>query len=63
MNDDKNSGADKIVGSSDVLERDRMWCHAITAVQKVDQNTGRLILDVEDFLRQFNEVERKRSND
>ena len=44
MNDDKNSPTDKIVGSGDGLERDRMWCRAITAMQKVDTSTGRLIL-------------------
>mgnify|MGYP001586793730 CR=1 FL=1 len=46
------------VASDDLLERDRMWCRAITATQKVDTTTGRMILDVADFLRHFNEVER-----
>ena len=46
------------VASDDLLERDRMWCRAITATQKVDTTTGRMILDVADFLQHFNEVER-----
>ena len=58
MNDDKNSPADKIVGSSDVLERDRMWGRSIIATQRVDGVTGRLVCDVDDLLHHFNEVER-----
>ena len=50
------------VASDDLLERDRMWCRAITATQKIDRKTGRLVLDVANFLHQFNEVERCRSN-
>ena len=44
------------------LERDRMWCRAITVVQKIDRKTGRMVLDVANFLHQFNKVERKRYN-
>ena len=42
-----------------LIKRDKLWCQAIVATQKVVGKPGRLVCDVQELLHYFNSHRRK----
>ena len=56
MQTEKKKQTVKRVALNDGLERDFIWCNAITNVQYFDESTGTMLCNVAELLRVFNSL-------